>query len=138
MTKIIFCLLVLLNLYNCEKIDGIRVFEMDKKTSNSNEISVRMGEEFAIKFYSNPSTGYSWQFLNKDENNESIKFIRSKFVDPPSAGPIHIVGRGGYMYYYFKALKVTNGAKVLNFSYNRHWIKKSNNIVTNFVKINVY
>ena len=66
MSKFIFCLLLLLNYYNCQNLDKARVFEIPRSSdSKLEEFKVRKGETFALKFYSNPSTGYSWHFLTK-------------------------------------------------------------------------
>ena len=67
MSKLILCLFLLLTLCNCGKI-----FEISNTMTNKYEFEVKKGEEFALKFESNPSTGFSWHFLNLDEVNDSL------------------------------------------------------------------
>ena len=135
MSKLLLILFFILNFCNLENLDNVRIFEISDKINNGNEFEVRKGEAFALKFYSNPSTGYSWYFLNKDEISDSLLFIKSNYVSIPNPKPI--AGRGGYMYYYFKALEVTNETQVLKFSYIKGG-KNQNLLPNHLVKINVY
>ena len=135
MSKLILCLLLLLHFYNCQDLDNVRIFEIPRKASNEvPEFKVRKGETFALKFYSNPSTGYSWDFLNKDEVSDSLLFIKSKYESPKT--PMHMVGVGGNMYYYFKGVEIINETKILKFSYRR--FGKNNGLPNQIVKITVY
>ena len=118
MTKFILCLLLLFNFYSCqEEKDGVRVFEPTTDLSSKNQFSVRLGEQFAIKLKSNHSTGFSWSYLNEEENKESLVFIKSEFVDPSE--DFHIEGRSGFEYFFFKSLKATEESISLKFSYRR-------------------
>ena len=58
MSKLIICLLLLFNIYVCEETKDARVFT---KKDAENEISVKLGEVFILKFENNQSTGYSWK-----------------------------------------------------------------------------
>ena len=137
MSKLILSLLLLLHFYNCQDLDNARIFEIPRKASNEvPEFKVRKGEIFGLKFYSNPSTGYSWNFLNKDEVSDSLLFIKSKFVPSKSYYPRPLIGAGGNLYYYFKGLEITNETKDLKFSYNR--FGKTNGLQTQIVKITIY
>ena len=131
MSKLILCLLLLFNIYICEETKNVRVFTKDDA---KNEISVRLGEEFALKFVANPSAGYSWNFLNKNETKESLQLLRTRNENP--LGRLHIVGNPRNVYYYFKAVKETNEAVSLKFSYGRQW-EKSNILPITTFKINV-
>ena len=132
MSKFIFCLLLLLNYYSCQNLDKARVFEIPRNSdSKLEEFKVRKGETFALKFYSNPSTGYSWNFLNEEEVSDSLQLLTSKFEAPKT----NLVGAGGYMYYYFKGVEVTNETQTLEFSYTRG--NKDNGLPT-LVKVTVY
>ena len=124
MSKVIICLLLLFNLYFCqEKIDGVRVFESTNELSNKNEFSVRLGEQFAIKIKSNPSTGFSWSLLNEEEIKESLVFIKSEFIDPSEDHDID--GKPGFQYFFFKALQSNEEPVSLEFSYSRGSNKKN-------------
>ncbi len=133
MLKLVIYLLVIFNFYCfCEK-----VFTQSDLKAKNNELDVKLGEEFTLKFKSNPTTGYSWKFLNKEEVSDSIQFLRSKYVPSPSPNNhIIIVGRGGEEYFYFKARKVTNEAQTLKFAYSKFFGKETNN-PTYTIKVNV-
>lgn len=131
MSKTLLLLLLLFSFYSCEAVNGNRVFEI---AQSNTDLEVRAGEVFGLKFHSNPSTGYSWHFLNQEENDETIKFIETKFVNPYDK---QIIGKGGLLYYYFKALKVSNEEITLKFSYSRSF-KNDNPAATHLIKIKVY
>ena len=133
MSKLVIYLLVILNFYCfCETI-----FTQTDLKAKKNEINVKLGEEFTLKFKSNPSTGYYWTFLNKNEASDSLQFLRSKYVKSPlPLNNIIFVGRGGYVYFYFKARKVTNEAQTLKFLYSRFSGKQTND-PSYIVKVNV-
>ena len=133
MSKFIFCILLLLHYYNCQNLDNAKIFKIPRKSdSKLEEFKVRKGETFALQFYSNPTTGFSWHFLNKDEVSDSLQLLTSKYVAPKT--PVNLVGAGGYMYYYFKGVEVTNETQILKFSYTRG----KDNGLTTLVKVTVY
>ena len=133
MSKLILCLLLLLNIYVCED-SKVRVFTQNDA---KNEIKVRLGEEFSIKLRSNPSTGYTWTFLNQEEIKESLILLR-KYSEKTQLGQKRIlIGAGGFLYFHFKALEVTNGTVPIKLSYSRFWMK-TKSIPTTTFKVNVY
>ena len=69
MSKLFLCLILLLGLYNCETFEGVKVYEIQRDVNgeNSVDISVSEGEEFALKFRGNPTTGYTWVLLNTED-----------------------------------------------------------------------
>ena len=135
MSKLILCLLLLLH-YNCQYPDNVRIFEIPRNSlSYTGEFEVRKGETFALKFYSNPSTGYSWRFLNKEDVSDSLLLLTSKYEAPKT--PKGMVGVGGYMYYYFKVVEITNETKTLKFNYSRGGNSKVNELPTHLIKITV-
>ena len=129
MSMLILCLFLLLSLCNCGKI-----FEISNTMTNKYEFEVKKGEEFALKFESNPSTGFSWHFLNLDEVNDSLELLRTSFEGPNDP---KIRGKGGYMYFHFKAIEVTKEAKQLQFSYYRS-TNSNSALYKQVVKINVF
>ena len=73
----------------------------------------KVGSIIKIELISNPTTGYSWKWTNK----ESISILDSigySFV-PKS----NLVGSGGVEIWEFKCKK--KGTEVIKFSYNRSW-----------------
>jgi len=131
MSKFVIYLLVLLNFY-CY---GIRVFELNKKNLNKNKVDIRLGEQFAVKIPSNPTTGYVTTFINSNEVSNSLELLRDKFV--PSANLKNLVGAGGHHYFYFKAMKVTNEAQTLKFANVRSY-EKQTNVADYTLNVNVY
>ena len=136
MCKIVIVFFLLFNLYICEEEnDGTRIFEVSQQLIGKDVFNVRLGEKFALKFKSNPSTGNSWAFLNEDEVNDVLLFIESKLLNP-YAGQINPpIGSGEYELFYFKAIKETDEAISLNFNYGKS--SKNNALYSSVVKINV-
>ena len=130
MSKLILCLLLLVNIYICEEPPkGIRIFE---KKSKENKIKVRLGEEFVLKFVNHPTIGLRWRFLNENEIKDTIQFLRS--YEGSQYGRIAIIGNPRNVYYQFKALKKTNETVLAKFFYGKYQDKIKG--ITTF-KINV-
>ena len=143
MSKLIFFFLFLFTLTTSETYEGVKVFEISKSNNgkkNEVSITVKEGEEFALKFRGNPTTGYTWVLLNTDKLKDSLKGLN--FENDGIAEYVAdskdklLVGGAGNFYYKFKALKVTNEEQVLNFSYRRTW-EKNTNEPNAVVKINI-
>ena len=143
MSKLFLCLILLLGLYNCETYEGIKVFEIQRDVNGENEvdISVSQGEEFALKFRGNPTTGYTWVLLNTEDVEGSLQatnFDSDGIADYVADSKDKLlVGGAGSFYYKFKAVKVSNEAKVLKFSYQRTWENNANSLPNAVVKITV-
>ena len=143
MSKAFLCLILLLGLYNCEEYQGAKVFEIERNSNGLKEftVDVKEGEEFALKLRGNPTTGYSWFLLNPDDVTGSLQASNltseGKATYVPDSNDPMLVGGGGAYYYKFKALKVSNEPKVLNFLYQRAWLKSENSAPTVSVKVNV-
>ena len=143
MSKIIFCFLFLFCLTKAELYEGAKVYEIKKDSNGQKEISLKVkeGEDFALKFRGNPTTGYTWVLLNTEEVNGPLK--ATNFESDGIAEYVAeskdklLVGGAGNFYYKFKALKVDNEEKVLKFSYRRTWEKNQNNEPDFIVKIKV-
>ena len=135
MSKLVIYLLVILNFYCfCE-----RIFTQTDLEAKNNELDVKLGEEFALQFKSNPTHGSHWTFLNEDKVRDSIQFLRSKYVEYPINSKfliIRILKKGGYDYFYFKAKKVTNEAQTLIFVY-RGFLEKPAKKRIYILKVNV-
>ena len=144
MSKLFLCLILLLGLYNCETYEGVKVIEISRNVNGQNEVdvSVKEGEEFALKFRGNPTTGYSWILLNADEVDGPLKgtnFDSDGIADYVADSKDKLlVGGAGSFYYKFKAVKVANESKVLKFSYQRTWeVKNGETLPDAIVKITV-
>ena len=143
MSKLFLCFLILLGLYNCETYEGVKVYEIVRNVNGVSELSINVekGKEFALKFRGNPTTGYTWILLNPDEVNFSL--LGTNFESDGIADYVAdskdklLVGGAGSFFYKFKAVEVSNEAKVLNFSYRRTWENNNNNQPDAVVKITV-
>lgn len=81
------------------------------------DYSVKLQEEFTITLNSNPSTGYSWEWVNKKAIN-IVGCVDFKFISPNNG----MVGAGGTEKWTFKATKT--GTDTLVFVYRRPWEQK--------------
>ena len=143
MSKLFLCLFLLLGLYNCETYEGAKVYEIQRNVNGQNEvdISVSEGDEFALKFRGNPTTGYTWVLLNTDEVDGALKgtnFESDGIADYVADSKDKLlIGGAGSFYYKFKAVKVAKEATVLKFSYQRTWEQNANDLPDAIVKITV-
>ena len=111
MSKLLISLLLFINISFCyiKNKDGIRVFEKDE------DITVRLGEEFAIKFTHTPGKGEGWMFLNKAETNTTLKFLKNSYDAKTKFAPI---GGPENIYYHFLPIQRTNETVTLKFNLN--------------------
>ena len=134
MSKLILCLMFLISIYTSKDPENVRVFG---RTSKDNEISVRLGEEFALKFvdYIRFGDASEWYFLNKNETQETFQYLRSyqgnEFLRKHIVGDLRKI-----TYFHFKALKKTNEAVTLKFTFGRFWKESKYQTIETF-KINV-
>lgn len=82
-------------------------------TDNSDNLEVKVGEEFTIKLESNPTTGYKWQPLF---DNSILTFISSNFIPATK-----MFGAAGMQRFNFKATKA--GRTSIELFYKRPWEK---------------
>ena len=143
MSKIFLCLIILLGLYNCETYKGVKVYDVTSIANGGNKVDLNVlkEEEFALKFKGNPTTGFTWVLLNADSIN---RFFEAVNFDSKGSGEyvadsneMELDGSGGNFYYIFKAIKISNEAQSLNFSYRRPWAKPTNDEPTIVVKVTI-
>ena len=143
MSKLFLCLILLLGLYNCETYEGVKVYEIQRNVNGQNEvdISVSEGDEFALKFRGNPTTGYTWVLLNTDEVDGALKgtnFESDGIADYVADSKDKLlIGGAGSFYYKFKAVKAAKEPTSLKFSYQRTWEQNANDLPDAIVKITV-
>ena len=130
MPKFSIYLLTLLSFY-CY---GMQIFKPTSSKDKVNEQNVKLGEEFIVEFItdyiSEPLT-----FLNKDEVSDSIQVLRIEAHPLRKSGYQRFFGRSYKVHLYFKAIKVTNEAKILKF-HNKPRGEK--NFINYIIKVNVY
>ena len=129
MSKLLLCLMLLLGLYNCETFKEVKVYDVTGIANGGKrvDLNVLKGEEFALKFKGNPTTGFKWVLLNDENSN---KFFEAVNVNSEGYGEYvadsndkYLDGSGGNFFYIFKAIKISEKAQALNFSYRRPWAK---------------
>ena len=134
----LYIILGLLALYiKTETLNGITVLNIvyyHSYQENNYDLTVFEGEEFALKFKTNPSTGYGWIFLNENILNDSIQLTNRTRIENPN--PENLVGQPEFYYIFFKAIKQTTQPTIMNFVYKREWEEE---ILTNItVNITVF
>jgi predicted secreted protein len=85
-------------------------------SDNGSQVTLRQGQILAVTLESNPSTGYSWDRIEKENS------ILEKFGDTlyfPSEDDDGIVGAGGWEILYFKSINI--GQETLELVYRRSW-----------------
>ena len=72
------------------------------------------GKVMSLEFYSNPSTGFTWEYVV--DGDAELYLDREDFKDTSEQG---IVGAGGKKIFYFVATK--EGKANMTFTYKRPW-----------------
>lgn len=86
--------------------------------STNNRFEIRKGEVFEIKLVTNASTGFIWEWVNKNE----ITIVDSVGVRTVDNNPEGYVGGSVDRYWQFKG--VEKGTDTLKFEYCRPWNKE--------------
>ncbi len=85
-------------------------------SDNGSQVTLKQGQILAVTLESNPSTGYSWYPVEKQDS------ILEKFGDTlyfPSEDDDGIVGAGGWEILYFTSINI--GRETLELVYRRSW-----------------
>jgi predicted secreted protein len=85
-------------------------------SDNSSQVTLRQGQILAVTLESNPTTGYSWYRVEKQDS------IFEKFGDTlyfPSEQDDETVGAGGWEILYFRSINI--GQETLELVYCRSW-----------------
>ncbi len=80
------------------------------------DYEIGLGESFQIELASNPTTGYAWQWTNKDAIL-NVEKVESKYT--ATDNPKGMVGSGGTETWKFKGIK--SGSETLKLEYKRAW-----------------
>jgi len=90
------------------------------------EVLVKSGSKLELNLESNPSTGYSWVFVNEDEikNSKQIDFIGSEYKTKCTFSPPP-PGCGGTEKYSFLIKAATKKLPKINLVYKRSWEKEA-------------
>lgn len=87
-----------------------------KKVGEVNLIEVKVGAEFIIPVYANPSTGYAWQ-LAKPLDEQFLQLVGNEYLTEDTT----LIGAGCEQEWTFKALKP--GKALISLQYLRNWEK---------------
>lgn len=106
-------------------LDGYTVFPISTSTNATQNISVSNDVKFALKFSSNPSTGFDWYFTNitYETTKNLVEFLN---LDKDGGGQYQssntgLMGGGGYSYFLLESSANATGQVVLQFVYKRTW-----------------
>ena len=126
MTKLILCLLLLFNIYNCADTKTLIFTKDDIKKKKQ----VKLGEEFAIKlenYKDYKDKGYLWKFINEVETKKYIRFLRQTTEKTKKL----LFGETEYTVFYFKTIFPSIGPTSLKFSYLKKYaiVTESNALV---------
>ena len=113
MTKLILCLLLLFNIYNCADTK-IKIFSID---DIKKEKIVHLGEEFGIKLENYKKQGYLWRFVNEVETKKYIRLLRQTTEKTKKL----FFGETEYTVFYFKTIFRSIGPTSLKFCYDRKY-----------------
>lgn len=112
----------------------IAIFSACKASKNSTtsqvktDYTIAIGDTFSINLPSNPTTGFSWKWVNKS-NVAIVDTIAEQYI-PTKTNP-QMMGSGGTLKLTFKGLK--NGLDSVKLDYLQAWnpnsISKSKTIV---------
>lgn len=122
---LIFLCIVLTLLLGCSKTD------IESDTHLKPDYIITVGDTIQIELNSNPTTGYSWEWTNK----ESVSVVTSSGSEyiPAHVGKA-IVGSGGTEIWKFIGVK--NGIDTIKLEYCRSWDSESTiNVKTIYVKV---
>jgi predicted secreted protein len=107
-------------------------FAFNKKADPSDfDIEVKLNKEFNLEFRSNPSTGYRWWWVNKQDDRH-VDSIRRTFIGDKPVMP----GKGGRDIWTFKAIK--RGIDTISFAYKRSGNQAANSVESKQYRIRVY
>lgn len=110
-----------------EKKVDLRVFTSE---DNGKEYNLSAGEEFQVRLWENPTTGYLWTVL--DSVSPHLELVDRKFTPRNDA---RRVGSGGERTFVFRAVKP--GSAVLHMTLKRPWEKEGTEAGSYFIKLTI-
>ncbi len=120
MNKQIFIIISALFTYAYAQTDQSAICTYSNNNKSKN-ITVSINDKFTIKLPSNPSTGYTWDFVSQPDAH-FLTLISDKQYEQKKV-PSRLVGQGGTDVWHFKALKA--GQTTIDFIYKRPWEQTS-------------
>lgn len=108
MKKILLFIAILLTMVSCTTSQ--KLVSIDEKTD---QLTLKVGQPCEIKFITNASTGFWWQWTNSEEITV-VDSVGNRFV---SNAPKGVVGASSQRYWKFEARE--KGTQTLHFVYAR-------------------
>ena len=108
MKKILYLSVVILLFTGCKAQQ--KMISIEKET---NEVTMKKGQECEIEFITNASTGFWWQLVNENE----ITVVKSVGDRYTSDAPKEMLGASSHRFWKFEA--VEKGKQTLHFVYAR-------------------
>ena len=105
---------------NDAKIYTEDVLEKYETNETTHKLKVKKGDKFAIQLRSNPTTGYIWKLVNRDELNlltPASKDGRGLFIPPIVEEGV--MGAPGIEQYFFTPKE--KGVEMVELEYKREW-----------------
>jgi inhibitor of cysteine peptidase len=100
---------------------------------DAQKISVTVGNQFEISLKSNPTTGYSWEFV-EPVDERFLNLIDETYVQNPA--PEEMVGVGGKKTWTFTALEP--GSTTIELIYKRPWLKEDETAKKCLITVTIY
>ncbi len=101
-------------------------------SQSDNPIVITVGEQFALKLVSNPTTGYGWQSGRALDGNV-LALVTNTYI--PERTDRRVAGSGGHEIWTFRA--VARGEAEIVMQYVRAWEKDIPPIQTNCFRVSV-
>jgi len=131
--KRLFALTICLSLaaLGCsEKLSRTETRMIKEYTKQDKPIEITIGQQFAIKLVSNPTTGYGWQ-LSKSLDEKVVSLLTNTYVQKKT--DTRMVSVGGHEVWTFRA--VGQGKSEIDMKYVRPWEKDVPAVETNVFSV---
>jgi len=122
--KYIFLFALCLSLASSIDLNNFEVLTIGSQTLQ-NTLEIAKDSQVALKFESNPTTGYNW-YIENSETLKSSKVLQALNLNEKNGGeyqendnPNHLTGMGGNAYFKFRGLN--RGKQSIQFRYKRVW-----------------
>ena len=113
-----------------EKLSRTETPMIKEYTKQDKPIEITIGQQFAIKLVSNPTTGYGWQ-LSKSLDEKVVSLLTNTYVQKKI--DTRMVSVGGHETWTFKA--VGQGKTDISMQYLRPWEKDVPAVETNVFSV---
>ncbi|MBS2100625.1 protease inhibitor I42 family protein [Carboxylicivirga linearis] len=99
-------------------LSSCKTTEKNVLSSTQQDYNIDLGDEFTISLKSNSTTGYSWQWVNK-QSVEAVDSVDWRYTTLNT----NLIGAGGTEKWSFKGIK--SGVDTLKMIYSRPWEAES-------------